>query len=303
MRASGGARVSALSVIVGLRLIAVGLWRARYNRNLSSGSGSLYETRVPVPWQSWTGVPLVTSDRTQPKAASSTGARGLHARRNRDRVLEAARRMLRGARRPRPRWTRSRAARAWASGTVSRHVPDGAGASRGSPRPAIGFLRPGVSHRPGSRWRCVGFPEVRGVWWEVLDRQPPGHARLEVVAARTPRRSRVSLHRGREPPRSPLDRARARVAPAPGWSRRDGVRCRRAERMSSLGRRRDRAARARRERASAISRSRSRRRVVRGGHGSAVACARSSQRGVRCIRWFARRAGRRRVATHRVLRS
>ena len=31
----------------------------------------------------------------------------------------------------------------------------------------------------------VGFPEVRGVWWEVLDRQPPGHARLEVVAARS----------------------------------------------------------------------------------------------------------------------
>ena len=34
--------------------------------------------------------------------------------------------------------------------------------------------------------RYVGFPEVRGVWWEVLDRQPPGHARLEVVAARSP---------------------------------------------------------------------------------------------------------------------
>jgi hypothetical protein len=32
----------------------------------------------------------------------------------------------------------------------------------------------------------VGFPEVRSVWWEVLDRQPPGHARLEVVAARSP---------------------------------------------------------------------------------------------------------------------
>ena len=31
----------------------------------------------------------------------------------------------------------------------------------------------------------VGFPEVRSVWWEVLDRQPPGHARLEVVAARS----------------------------------------------------------------------------------------------------------------------
>ena len=32
----------------------------------------------------------------------------------------------------------------------------------------------------------VGFPEVRSVWWEVLDRQPPGHARLELVAARSP---------------------------------------------------------------------------------------------------------------------
>jgi SAM-dependent methyltransferase len=32
----------------------------------------------------------------------------------------------------------------------------------------------------------AGFPEVRSVWWEVLDRQPPGHARLELVAARSP---------------------------------------------------------------------------------------------------------------------
>jgi hypothetical protein len=32
----------------------------------------------------------------------------------------------------------------------------------------------------------VGFPEVRSVWWEALDRQPPGHARLELVAARSP---------------------------------------------------------------------------------------------------------------------
>jgi SAM-dependent methyltransferase len=31
----------------------------------------------------------------------------------------------------------------------------------------------------------VGFPEVRSVWWETLDRQPPGHARLELVAARS----------------------------------------------------------------------------------------------------------------------
>ena len=34
--------------------------------------------------------------------------------------------------------------------------------------------------------RYVGFPEVRSVWWEALERQPPGHARLEVVAARSP---------------------------------------------------------------------------------------------------------------------
>lgn len=32
----------------------------------------------------------------------------------------------------------------------------------------------------------VGFPEVRSVWWEALERQPPGHARLELVAARSP---------------------------------------------------------------------------------------------------------------------
>ena len=31
----------------------------------------------------------------------------------------------------------------------------------------------------------VGFPEVRSVWWETLERQPPGHARLELVAARS----------------------------------------------------------------------------------------------------------------------
>ena len=34
--------------------------------------------------------------------------------------------------------------------------------------------------------RYVGFPEVRSVWWEALERQLPGHARLEVVAARSP---------------------------------------------------------------------------------------------------------------------
>ena len=34
--------------------------------------------------------------------------------------------------------------------------------------------------------RYVGFPETRSVWWEALERQPPGHARLEVVAARSP---------------------------------------------------------------------------------------------------------------------
>jgi hypothetical protein len=32
----------------------------------------------------------------------------------------------------------------------------------------------------------VGFPEVRSLWWETLERQPPGHARLELVAARSP---------------------------------------------------------------------------------------------------------------------
>ena len=34
--------------------------------------------------------------------------------------------------------------------------------------------------------RYVGFPETRSVWWEALERQAPGHARLEVVAARSP---------------------------------------------------------------------------------------------------------------------